>query len=267
MSPSVRRFSPIAAIVLLLAMSTAHAVVTPVAQYRLGESDPGATAGGPGANPTLPNVGTVNLTRNGAPVYSAVTPPFVNTSLSMAFNGGPDRYSGSIVTNATDNFGVEAWVKSNGSTAINALLVYNGNTANSGWGLFRAGGSYGFLYGGVTLQPVVPLTTEWAHLALVRDGGITRFFFQGQQVFSSAAAPAVPAGSFLIGGNPAIGTEGFDGLIDEVRVFTFNPGEFSVADLNFGRPEAVPASSPTARMLLALVLLLGGALALRRAAF
>jgi hypothetical protein len=254
-------------LLLLFMAASTEAAVTTVAQYRLGESDPGAVAGGAGANPTLPSTGAVNLTRNGAPSYSALTPPFVASTLSMSFNGGPDRYSGGIVSTATDNFGVEAWVQSNGSTAVNATLVYNGNSGNSGWGLFRAGDKYGFLYGGVVLDGVVPLTTNWTHLALVRDAGTTRFFVNGQQVPSAQGAPNVPAGSFLVGGNPLVPTEGFDGLIDEVRVFTFAPGQFSVSDLNLGTPPppiAVPTGSDGARLLLAGLLLAAGALFVRR---
>lgn len=260
------KFAPL---LLLLAAASAEAAVTTVAQYRLGESDPGAVAGGAGANPTLPSTGAVSLTRNGAPAYSATTPPFVASTLSMSFNAGPDRYSGTIVSSATDNFGVEAWVKSNGSTAVNAALVYNGHTGNSGWGLFRAGNEYGFLFGGVVLDGVVPLTTNWTHLALVRDAGSVRFFVNGQEVPSAQGAPNVPAGNFMVGGNPLQASEGFDGLIDEVRVFTFAPGQFVVSDLNLGTPPppiAVPSGSDAARLLLAGLLLAAGALFARRLA-
>lgn len=139
-------------LLMFLVAGSAQAAINVVAQYRLGEADPGAVAFGPGADPTVPSVGAVNLSRVGAPSYSSTTPPLVNSALSMAFNGNSDRYVGAVVSTATDNFGVEAWVKSNGNTANNATLVYNGNSGNSGWGLFRAGSNYGFLYGGVTLK-------------------------------------------------------------------------------------------------------------------
>jgi hypothetical protein len=254
---------------LLLVSSTAHGAVTTVASYRLGDADPGAMAGAVGNDPTLPSVGSVSLDRNGAPTYSAQTAPLVSSGLSMRFNAGPDRYSGALISTATDNFGVEAWVKSDGSTELNATLVYNGSTGTSGWGLFRLGDEYGFLYGGVVLSGVAPLTTEWTHLALVRDAGMTRVFVNGVQSFESGVAPAAPSGSFLVGGNPLVATEGFDGLIDEVRVFTFEPGQFEVADLNLGTPlpapRAVPVHSTGGRAVLVLALLLVGLLILRRA--
>lgn len=252
---------------LLFAFSCADAAVTTVASYRLGEADPGAVAGAPGADPTLASTGSVNLGRNGAPFYSGQIPPFVTSALSMRFNGGPDRYTGALVSNATNNFGVEAWVKSDGSTAQNAALVYNGNTGSSGWGLFRFGGEYGYLYGGVVIRGAAPVTTAWTHLALVRDGGTTRFFVNGQQRFSSGDAPNVPAGAFMVGGNPLVATEGFDGLVDEVRVFTFAPGQFVVTDLNLGNPPPpmlVPVDSTPLGLVLALLVLLIGVTVLRR---
>ncbi len=260
------RFGLVPLLMFILAGS-AQAAISVVAEYRLGEADPGAVAFGPGANPTLPSIGTLNLSRNGAPSYSPATPPFVNSFLSMAFNGTSDRYTGTVVSSVTNNFGVEAWVRSNGNTTNNATLVYNGNTASSGWGLFRLGSNYGFLYGGVTLAGLTPVTGSWTHLALVRDGGVTSFYVNGQLIPTAAGAPIAPAGSFLVGGNPLVATEGFDGLIDEVRVFTFQPGQFSVTDLNLGTPEppiAVPALSTQTLSLLAAFLLLAGLWVARR---
>lgn len=252
---------------LLLSLGSAHAAVTTVASYRLGEADPGAVAGGAGADPTRASIGSVDLVRSGAPVYSSQTPPTVASSLSMRFAGGADRYTGALISSATDNFGIEAWVRSDGNTALNSTLAYNGNTGSSGWGLFRLGNQYGFLYGGVVAQPVVTLGTGWTHLALVRDNGTSRFFVNGFQRFNSGSGPNPPAGSFLLGGNPLVASEGFDGLIDEVRVFTFAPGQFSPADLNLGTPPMptqIPLDSTGSRIALAMLLLLIGALALRR---
>ncbi len=248
-------------------VAPADAAITVLAQYRMGEADPGAAPGLPGANPTLPSVGATGLTRFGDPAYGVVRPPFQNSQLAMAFDGADDRYeAGAVLSTVTDNFGVEAWVKSNGRTTQNALIAYNGNTGSSGWGLFRTGAEYGFLYGGVVLDGVVPVTTNWTHLALVRDGGTNRFYVNGQLIQSSAGGPNVPAGRFMVGGNPLVPTEGFDGEIDEVRVFTFAPGAFTPADLNlpvFLPPEPVPTGHPWSLLLVGLLLLASGALLLR----
>lgn len=239
----------------------AQAAITVVAQYRFGEADPAAAPGAPGANPTVDSAGTNALSRVGSPVYAGDGRPRPASTLSMALNGSTDRYIGAVTTPVTNNMGVEAWVRSNGSTVANATIAYNGNTASSGFGLFRLGNQWGFLYGGVTLNGSAPVTTDWTHLALVRDNGLTTFYVNGQARATSAAAPLAAAGNFLVGGNPLVATEFFDGLIDEVRVFTFQPGQFVVGDLNLGsgvEATAVPSTSPLSlAALAALVGLLG----------
>ena len=68
----------------------------------------------------------------------------------------------------------------------------------------------------------------------------------------------------MIGGNVnGAVTEWFDGRIDEVRVFTFQAGQFSVADLNLGHPVSVPALTGVGLAGLVLLLFSYGALALR----
>jgi len=244
-----------------------EATVTTVAQYRLGEADPGAVPGATGANPTLPSVGAVTLSRQGTPSYSATLPTGISSGLSMSFNGVNQRYLGPTVSTLADNFGVEAWVKSNGSTANLATLVYNGNSSSSGWGLFRRFGNWTFLYGGVTFGAgAAPVTTNWTHLALVRSGGVASFYVNGQVNDSATVAPNAPAGGFGIGGNSlaAFDLEYFDGLIDEVRVFTFQPGQFSVTDLNLPPPpQPIPSTDLWAKLWLTLATLLTAGLALR----
>lgn len=109
------------------------------------------------------------------------------------------------------------------------------------------------------------MTPAWTHLAIVRDGGINRFFINGSQVFSNSAAPNPPAGAFSIGGNSILTTEFFDGLIDEVRLFPFAPGGFAPGLLNTAdRPVmAVPTLSPPGSVLLSVALILIGLLVVR----
>ncbi len=258
------------ALVLLVAAAgcgAVHAVVTTVATYRLGESDTGAVVGGPGANPTVGNPGTA-LPRFGAPVYAGDVPGVISSTLSMRFNGTDSRYSvAGVASTATDNFGIEAWVRSATTTfaTANAAIAYNGNTGNSGWGLFRGGNRYGFLYGGLVLGTGPTITPNWTHLAAVRSAGVTTFYVNGVAAFTNPTAPGTPAGNFMIGGNPLLATEHFDGLIDEVRVFTFAPGQFVVADLNLlGAGLPVPATSWPAIAALALLLAALAGLALSR---
>jgi hypothetical protein len=73
----------------------------------------------------------------------------------------------------------------------------------------------------------LPLNT-WSHIAVTYDGHIERFFLNGVQVAAvtlvPAASPAVAIGAgtggIRIGGNASSTNEFFNGMIDEVRVYS-----------------------------------------------
>ena len=208
----------------------------PVAvHYRLGDDDPGAVAGNPGNATSVAAVGspTLDLTlRTGSPAYSSDTPGAAS-SLSMEFDPG-EYYAtnGTLPTTATDNFGIEAWVTRDSFTG-NQGIAWNGD---SGWGLYTMGTDIlGHLNGVAdvgTGGATVPVGT-WFHVAMVRDSGTTTLYVNGiPNGTTHNGTPAVPTGSFWvgqIGGAPA-GFES-DGKVDDVRVFTFEPGTFSTDDL------------------------------------
>ncbi|HEY7871578.1 MAG TPA: LamG-like jellyroll fold domain-containing protein [Rudaea sp.] len=232
----------LAGFVLVAAALSAQATITVTNQWHLGEADAGASASGAGAATTVDSIGGFSLNKVGAPTYASDVPPGIGSSLSMAFNGTTDEYmnTSGVASTLTDNFGIEAWVKSNGSTVGNATIAYNGNTSNAGWGIYRLGTDYGLLYGGNIGAPVTPISTQWMELALVRNNGVTTFYVNGVASYTTATGPNSPAGGVGIGGNPLIsGGELFDGKIDEVRIFSFAPGAFAVSDLNLPPPPPV----------------------------
>jgi hypothetical protein len=243
----------IASLVLGIAAVPAQATVTVLDQWHLGEADAGASAGGAGAAATVDSVGGFNLNKVGTPVYAADVPANIGSNLSMAFNGTTDEYmnSSGVASTLTDNFGIEAWVKSDGNTTGNGGIAYNGNTSSAGWGIYRFGGSYGLLYGGNIAANVSPISTAWTELALVRDSGTTTFYVNGVARFTTTTGPNPPAGGMGIGGNPLVsGGELFGGEIDEVRIFSFAPGAFAVGDLNLPPPPPlVPAPALSLRSL------------------
>ncbi|HMM56081.1 MAG TPA: LamG domain-containing protein [Rudaea sp.] len=256
-----------ASLVLAVAAVPAQATITVLNQWHLGEADSGASAGGAGAATTVDSVGGFSLSKVGAPTYSSDVAPRIGSTLSMAFNGTADGYNNTIAvaSNLTDNFGIEAWVKSNGSTTGNATIAYNGNTSNAGWGIYRLGGSYGLLYGGLIGASVSSISTTWTELALVRDNGITTFYVNGVASYTTTTGPNPPSGGVGIGTNPTVANfEMFDGKIDEVRIFSFAPGAFSAGDLNLPPPVPTPMLSLRSLALLALGLLGLGWLGWRR---
>lgn len=249
-------FQPIClTIFAMLLASEASATIIPVAWYRMGEADPGAVAGNTSNNPTEDSTANnLDANRTNTPVYSADTGAGGST-LSMDFEQSEsDEFSRSVVTTATDNFGIEAWFKFE-SKPDTMVIAYNGNAASNGWGLFYYGfaNSIGGLIGGLSLGPqaAAPGVGVWTHAAMVRDSGTSRLYINGALIASDSTNPNAPSGTLKIGGQ---GAQNFDGLIDEVRVFTFNPGEFQVSDLLF---PAVPEPSSLSLMAIALCALLG----------
>ena len=218
------------------AASSAMAVVTTTHFYQLGEADAGAVASNAGNVTTTDSVGGTNLTRTGAPTYSS-SAAAAGSSLSMDFSGSGVFYSGASASALTNNFGIEAWVRSE-TTSGNHAIAYNGNTSNAGWGLYQIGGNYQALFGGVAIFGGAAVATDtWTHLALVRDNGTSTVYVNGVASGTSGSNPnAVGANPFFVGGNPGNASETFNGAIDNVRTFTFTPGQFNAAtDLNFAR--------------------------------
>ena len=232
----MRTFIQFSLVVILSSLAlNATAIVTTQAHYRLGEDDAAAMTGAT-VNPTAtPLIGATSLARVGTPSYATGN---ANSGIGVLFNGVDTGYrSPSILAgmNVTNNFGIELSVKSSGSAVGNAALFYMGNSGNSGFGFYRLGADYYVLIGGRGLMGPVPVTTRWTRLALVRINGVMTMYANGVVVQTSTITPGLPSSG---GGATAIGmraqtpaTEYFDGVIDDVRAFTFAPADFQLTDL------------------------------------
>lgn len=74
-------------------------------------------------------------------------------------------------------------------------------------------------------------TNRWTHLAVVVADDGTRFFVDGVQQGPTDTGPTTtPAGDIFGGSSPGT-TPTFAGFLDELRIFTFAPGQFSTNDL------------------------------------
>jgi hypothetical protein len=223
--------------------SSAPLAFTPTGYWRMGENDPGATAGLTSTTLT-DSTGSNNLAVSGEATYAAdvsmSAQAHVGSALSVNFSGSGGYATGNLVSTAQDNFGVEAWVKPT-SVTRDQTIVYNGVTGGagaSGWGLRINGtnSTYSALFGGVTFIPPVgssPATPNvWTHLALVRDNGVATFYVNGIAAETTTYPPNLPSGNFAIGAPPQNpSNQPFIGSVDEVRVFTFPAGQFTVSDL------------------------------------
>jgi len=240
------------AVVFFFSALAAPAAVTNVVWYRLGESDAGAASGVIVSGSTTDLLGVRHLTPYSNPRYTnrfaTAVASQVGSSLSVNFNGTSQYLSNAVVSTATNNFGLEVWVKPNATDAGNRTIVYNGHPLVSGWGLIqRAGTEYRASFGTMTaFGPGVAAAGVWAHLALVRDNGTATFYVNGVASGTSVGNPIVPATNFIVAAHPDFAANTwFNGAVDEIRVFTFAPGQFTTNDLLLNGPRVTTLPATT----------------------
>jgi len=223
-----------------VATASLHASVTSVAWYRFGEADPGAFSGAIVNITSQDSVGGNHLQRVGNPRYTNdVAIASINSTLAVQFDGSSQFLTNRAVLNGvTDNFGMEAWVRP-ASTNGNVPVVYNGDeTAGTGWALWQKFDTYEGIWGGDILFGGTARAGSWAHVAIVRNQGTNILYFNGAQVaaLGPVGPPDSPTGPITVGGASDPNYPLFyPGTVDEVRVFTFAPGQFSPNDLLINR--------------------------------
>jgi hypothetical protein len=257
----------------LAAPSVSDAKVETFAYYRLGEDDPAAAnPSSVGHDPTIDSgPDHLNLARFGSPHYSADV-GVAGSSISMLFDPTTlDAYYRNPIALPLDNVGIEAWVKTAapGAGSGTGIIALNGFLGASGFGLARvedatpfgglAPGYLGMLGSG-TVGFAAANDNQWTHLALVRDGGTTTFFVNGIAAGDSTANAIAATEAFSVGAaycascDRRIPTQDYlNGLVDEVRLFTFQPGQFNAeTDLLL---QTVPEPSSAMMLLIGVSLL------------
>jgi autotransporter-associated beta strand protein len=136
---------------------------------------------------------------------------------------------------ATDNFAIEVICTPAANDAFNFSVSLN-NGANNGWGLLQIAGIYqGIAEGagmfGTSAGAATPGTP--VRLALVRAGGVATVYKNGVAQTATTTTPRATPTALTIGANQGTTIPTFEGWfkgsIDEVRVFTFFPGQFDPA--------------------------------------
>ncbi len=161
------------------------------------------------------------------------TPFYVGNA--MHFADTDDSLSTGYLTTQTDNITMEAWVNADtlSNAETNIRIMYNGDSGGTGYGIYLTGanklpsilvGGIGFAHTDRTLS-----TSQWYHLAAVRNSGAWTFYINGvactnltyDGTLTNSTDPNIPGGAdtFTIGNRPAV-IENFTGKIDEVRFWT-----------------------------------------------
>jgi hypothetical protein len=235
-----RLFLPLCGLALAL---PASAAITIHSYWQLGEN-PSARG-----EDTVSAEGELNPFNNAAgTIWNTSTPSGVNGSTTYAstsgtnFEGvwmfGPGSNDQTI---PADNWGVQFMVRSTNHTSITVgdfRAVFGMAEGVIGGLVIEAANIGGTVYWDVNRQAVQNLITprnalttvtgEWTSLALVKNGGTTSFYVNGQPAGSTTTAYAT-SGLFAFGLQQNVGTKGFKGDFDEASFFTFNAGEFNAA--------------------------------------
>jgi alpha-tubulin suppressor-like RCC1 family protein len=221
-----------------------------LASYRLGESDPGAASGAPGAATTKDSAGTTDLTRSGTTAYAAGAS---DLGLGMAFDGASVYQSPTLALDETSDFGIEMWIDLGTDNQNYSVPVFVGDIySGGGYGFYQEQNHiYAYTAWDGNIIGAGHDRTGWNHYALVREGRLTRLYVNGvldaQFERDDLPAPSTAGGNKATSiGNTSYSDYGLTGRLDEVRFFRFAPGEFSAARLNVRSLTAtVTGTAPT----------------------
>lgn len=194
----------------------------------------------PGVNPNDYNSdgGAVN---NGTVIsgpLGTTTDRFGAANLASTFNGTTQYITASAPITAASacNVSMAAWFKPN-TLATTQGIVYNGNSATSGFGLWHSNtNGLQILLGGSTTVPalgggIFQLTAGlWTHVAARCANGTWSLYANGHKVAEAAAtATGTPPAGFSIGRDS--GTAYANGSIADVRVYNRALGEGEINEL------------------------------------
>jgi hypothetical protein len=174
-------------------------------------------------------------------------------SLRLGLQGDSDTFWQTGYVPPATNYGVEIWVKPQNKGGFfrdsNPVWIFSSggfNCCSGPWGgacvRVENTGASGVIVAGIVVGansvdvydfgPQIPVdTNNWMHLALINTNGVVSFWTNGVLcAVNTAGNETAPAGVMHLGTDGA--WDGFDGFIDEERVFTFtNATDFSASDL------------------------------------
>ncbi len=151
------------------------------------------------------------------------------TGKALSFNGTTGVASlGSVISSATSDITLEAWVNWDGTGSGIQMMMVNGNTAFNGYALMSVRDTVYGILGNVTFMKSGALLTPhvWTHLALVCNASHVWTMYQNgvaTTLANNTLTPNNPSGSggqFYIGADPLHTGEAFHGNVDEAKFWT-----------------------------------------------
>jgi len=191
---------------------------------------------------------------NGAGVLLDAADPAPGSTTNYVFSGS-QGFSGVGWDPPEDNVGAECWARA--ADLAQTAQVFGTGRISYGDGINIAFTTNGFCanFGGLGWDawigdPYLPCSTsEWVHLAAVRENGKARFYANGLQRgrYYDSTAPRDSTQPHL-GAGHNLAQRFFRGAVDEARIFTFAAGAFEPGpDLLYYQasgPNAWPALHP-----------------------
>lgn len=203
---------------------------------------------------------SVNATAGGLPL-SLSSPIWISSGAQIStgiarstveFGGSASARATNVVTTLTSGFTLEVWVRWDGGTAPQAVM-YNGNNAANGYGIYVANGVAQFVEGGrgsVTCTTCTLVPGVWTHIAVERNASQVQMFQNGvlKLVSASLATPLSPGGVLSLASNTS-GGDRLIGAVDEVRVWTILLPPWQIAsDYTESLPDTQPDLAAYYRM-------------------
>lgn len=153
----------------------------------------------------------------------------LGSRVAVAFTSGTRLSHSDMRLPAGDNVGMELWFKPKSLTGTQCV-AFMGATADAGFGLWltdgvlqgRAGSSF------ILASTQALAVEEWHHVALILQGGSTKLYVDGVQAGSAANVTLPQTVKALSIGAMHDGSSGYEGQIDELRLFEVPASGFDV---------------------------------------
>ncbi|MCA9248586.1 MAG: PEP-CTERM sorting domain-containing protein [Planctomycetales bacterium] len=225
------------ALPLVAAMSAAApAAIVDLAVWQLGEAGSLGTNNRP-----QDSIGSEHFTSDIAGASTTVVndPDYVLSTAALNFT--PNQGFFNVATNfiPTNNFAIEMWVRTDNPGQANNLAIFNSGGGGSRIDIGVQNGNWaasisGAAWIGATAGAGQTITADaWTHLAVIRDSGVSTLYIDGVAQAGTPGSAPIHSSQIHLGVQPG-GTQWFDGDIDHVRIFSFNPAtDNAVAALSF----------------------------------